>query len=204
MSNILKFSSIILIVTVASILGCTTSSDLAEKVSGQWSGTTVEFKKKTMIDGSFTPTFRFDRAEGQSNGAVTISAMVSVTMPVNAPIDSVGTTAVSATATGLATISGTWKADEGDEIKLHFDMSTLTIDLNPMVNFELANIWAANDIPTERTVAPAVYKSFEKQMTDGLTASLQSLDELDDIAIKDGLMTTKYLGQTRTLNRIFE
>lgn len=204
MSNALKFSTMILIVAVASFMGCTTSSDLAERVTGQWSGTTMEFKKKTMINGSFTPTFRFDRTESQSGGAVSMTAMVSVTMPVDAPIDTLGTTAVSATASGLATVSGTWEAEDGDEVKLHFDMSTLVVDVDPDVNFELANVWTSTDVPTERTVPAAVYKSFEKQMTEGLTSSLKRLDEIDDIQVKDGLMTCKYLGKPQTLHRIFE
>lgn len=204
MSYTFKLVSIVVIIAVASLIGCTTSGDLAEKATGQWSGTTVHFDKKSMIDGAFTPTFRFDRAEGQNGGAVTITSLVSVTMPVNAPIDSVGTTAVSATATGIATVSGTWQTPDGNVIKLHLDMSTLVIDIDPKVSFELANIWTNADVPTERTVAPAVYKTFEKQMTEGLTGSLQKLDELDDVTIQDGMLTCTYIHSPQTLHRIFE
>lgn len=204
MSNTLKFSSMFIIVAVAAFIGCTTASDMARQVAGQWSGTTQQFEKKTMIDGSFTPTFRFDRVEGQNGGAMTMTAMVSVTMPVDAPVDSEGTTAVSATASGLATVSGTWNIDDVDEIEITYDMSTLVIDVDRDVTFEWANVWTSTDQPTERTVPEAAYKAFEKQMREGMTASLKKLDELDHIKCEDGMMTCNYLGSRQTLHRIFE
>lgn len=204
MNNTLKYSSMFIILAMATFIGCTTASDVAEKVSGQWSGTTQRFEKKTMIDGSFTPVFRFDRAEGQNAGAVQLTSMVSVTMLVDAPVDSTGTSTVSATASGMATVSGTWRIDDVDEIKLSFDMSTLVIDVDPDVNFELASVWTSYDTPEERIVPAAVYKAFEAQMREGMTASLRALDEIDHIKYKDGMMTCEYLGSAQTLNRIFE
>lgn len=200
----LNFTLIALVGTLATLAGCQTASLLSKKVEGDWSGTPVRFAKKTDVTGTFTPVFRFERQGDSKGGDLIMSAQLAVTMPVNAPIDSLGTTAVAATAAGLATVRGTWFASDDDEIQLHFDYSTLVVNMDPDVQFELANIWTANDTPSERTVPDAVKKAFVKQMTDGMNAMLHRLDELDDIRIKNDLMTCKFLKEHHTLSRVFE
>lgn len=202
-NSLFKFSLIAVIGGFAALAGCQTASMLSKKVEGDWSATPIRFDKKTGIDGTFTPIFRFERQGDSRGGDLTVSADLSVTLPVNAPIDSLGTTAVSATAAGSATVRGTWRATDDDEIDLTYDMSTLVVNFDPAVQFELANIWASADVPTERTVPDAVKNAFIKQMTDGMTFALQKLDEIDDIHIKDNLMSCKFLKEKRTLNRVF-
>lgn len=195
---------IALVVGIASLVGCKTSGRLAQEIEGDWSGTPIQFNKKLMINGSYTPVVRFERNGEQAGGAVEFSAQLSVTMPVNAPIDSAGTTAVSATAAGLATVRGRWEVHDADEVKLTFDMSTLVVDMDPDVQFELANIWTSGDAPLTQRVSDAATKAFVKQMTEGITAELEKLDEIDDIRIKENLMRCEFLDKERTFNRVFE
>ena len=202
--SILKLALIAAVGALATLAGCQTASTLSKKADGDWSGTPVRFDKKTNVDGTFTPVFRFVRQGNSNGGDFSIAADLSVTMPVNAPIDSLGTSAVSATAAGMATVRGTWYASDDDEIELTYDMSTLVINMDPEVTFELANIWTSTDTPTERTVSEAVKRAFVKQMTDAMSLTLQKLDDLDDVNIKENLMSCEFLKQKHTLNRIFD
>lgn len=204
MSTTLKFSLIALTAILATLAGCRTAASLARQAEGDWSGTPLKMDKKTVADGTFIPMFRFERSESQSGGQMEFSAQMSVTMPVNAPIDSLGTTAVSATASGIATARGVWTADDDDELKLTFDLSTLVINMNPEVEFELANIWTSTDVPTSRNVSEPVRRAFIAQMTDGITKALRDLDDIDDIHIDQNLMTCKFFGSRQTLNRVFD
>lgn len=203
-NSLFKFGLIAIIGTIATLAGCQTASMLSKKIEGDWTGTPVRFSKKTDINGEFTPTFHFSRGGNSNGGSMTLSAALSVMMPVNAPIDSMGITPVSATAAGMATVRGTWIATDDDEIDLHFDYSTLVINMDPDVEFEFADIWSANDTPSTRTVPEAAKKAFVKQMTEGMTHALSKLDDLDDIKIKDNVMTCKFLKQKQTLNRVFD
>lgn len=204
MQTTYKLSLIMLIAGLATLAGCKTATSLAKEIDGDWSGTPMRMDKKVVSDGTFTPVFRFVRSRSQAGGDFEMSAQLSVMMPVNAPIDSTGTSAVSATAAGIATVRGVWQADDEDEIKLTFDMSTLVINMDPDVEFELANIWTSSDVPSTRTVAEPVRRAFVKQMTDGISAACRQLDDIDDIHIRDNVMTCKYLGSRQTLTRIFE
>ena len=194
MTNSVRFSLIAVVAALAALAGCETPGRLAKNVEGDWSGTPVRFDKKIPVNGEFTPVFSFVRASNRAGGEMTLSARLSVMMPVNAPIDSIGTTAVSATAAGLATVRGTWEADGDDDIDLAFDLSTLVINMDPEVEFELANVWASGDVPTQRTVSEAVKKSFVKQMRDAMTSALHD---------KGTKMTCKFADVRQTLNRVY-
>lgn len=205
MTNSVRFSLIAVVAALAALAGCETPGRLAKNVEGDWSGTPVRFDKKIPVNGEFTPVFSFVRASNRAGGEMTLSARLSVMMPVNAPIDSIGTTAVSATAAGLATVRGTWEADGDDDIDLAFDLSTLVINMDPEVEFELANVWASGDAPTQRTVSEAVKKSFVKQMRDAMTSALHEMDDIDDIKFidKGTKMTCKFADVRQTLNRVY-
>lgn len=203
MKKNIAIAALALIAGIAGISSCKNADSLAKEIDGDWSGTPVRFAKKTMVNGSFTPVFRFEQNSNQAGGNLELSAQLSVTLPVNAPIDSAGTTAVSATAAGIATVRGSWIATDDDEVKLRFDMSTLTIDMDPDVQFELADIWTSTDVPTVRTVSEAVTKTFIKEMNLGMTTALQKMDELDDIKIQDNLMKCEFLDAHQTLNRVY-
>lgn len=202
-----RLSMIALVAALAALSGCETPGRLSRRVEGQWSGVPMNFDKKTMIDGEFTPTFRFERIDGVRNGGnFTMTAMVNVTMPVDAPIDSLGTTPVSASASGLATVSGTWVADDTDDLDLIYDLTTLVVNMDPDVQFEYANIWTSGDLPASSKVPVAVRRAFEKQMTDGLTASIDEIDDLDDISFNkdETMMNCKLDDRKQTLTRIYE
>lgn len=195
----LKIAVMLALVGGTALTACNGAASLGRKVEGEWSGSTMRVDRKLADEMTMTPTFRF--AKG---GELTMVAQLGVMMPVNSPIDSLGTSAVSATAAGMATVRGTWRATDDDDIDLTFDMSTLDITMDPDVEFELANVWTASDVPTTRTVSEPVRRAFVKQMTEGMTSTLSKLDEFDDVRIdKSGkLMTAKFLKTKQTLSRV--
>lgn len=200
---LLKLSCVLALGTCAALTACDDASSLAKKIEGEWSGNAMRVDRKLADEMTMTPVFRFERQGSSSGGELTVVAQLSVMMPVNAPIDSLGTSAVSATAAGLASVRGSWRATDDDDIDLTFDMSTLDITMDPDVEFELANVWTASDTPTTRTVGEPVRRAFVKQMTDGMTATLKRLDDIDDIHInkENNSLTCKFLKQKQTLTR---
>ncbi|MDE7334881.1 MAG: hypothetical protein K2N10_01035 [Muribaculaceae bacterium] len=197
--TMMKIAVLSALVAATALTACDGAASLGRKIEGEWSGTPMRVDRKLADEMTMTPTFRF--AKG---GELTVVAQLAVMMPVNAPIDSLGTSAVSATAAGMATVRGTWRATDDDDIDLIFDLSTLDITMDPDVEFELANVWTASDTPSTRTVSEPVRRAFVKQMTEGMTNTLRKLDDLDDVRVdKSGtFMTAKFLKTKQTLSRV--
>lgn len=201
MKKLLTLSAIALLSALAGITSCKSDKSTAAQVAGEWCGTPVRMDRNTVDDGTFTPVFSFQLDKGARGGAVTLSAQLSVTMPVNAPVDSLGASVVSATAAGQAVATGTWRVDDGDEVKLIFNPSTLKVTFDPDVQFEVADVFTNYDVPEGATVPNAVKRAFVDRMTRGMQKALTELDELDDIHIEGVTMKCKMLGSRRILSR---
>ena len=201
----MKLSCMLALGACVALTACDGGSSLAKKIEGEWSGNSMRVDRKLADEMTMTPVFRFERQGSATRGVLTLVAQLSVMMPVNAPIDSAGTSAVSATAAGLASVRGTWRATDDDDIDLTFDMSTLDITMDPDVEFELADVWTATDTPTTRTVAEPVRRAFIKQMHDGMNGTLSRLNEIDDIRFNKeaNSLSCKFLKQKQNLTKVY-
>lgn len=183
--------------TILFTTACESPSRLAAKIEGIWSGTSERFDKQVVGDGTYTPVYEFSRSDNRPEGTVTLSAQVSVTMPINSQVNAEGTAPVSATAAALATVSGYWIADDEDEIKIAFDASTLTITMDPDVQFAIADVYTSFDTDSVATVPAPVMKAFREQVSRGMNDVISRTHEFDDIRFPaDAIMTTK-IGKTR-------
>lgn len=181
---------------------CDSSSRLASKIEGVWSGTSERFDKQIVGDGTYTPVYEFVRTDKKPDGSVTLSAQVSVTMPINSQVNAEGTAPVSATAAALATVSGTWFADDDDEIKIAFDPSTLTVTMDPDVQFAIADVYTSFDTDSVATVPAPVMKSFSEQVRRGMNDVISKVNEFDDIHFNsDSMMSAKIAKTRRTFAR---
>ncbi|MBD5239362.1 MAG: hypothetical protein HDS64_06285 [Bacteroidales bacterium] len=201
-----KTSAILTVLTVVATLGyvtaCDSSSRLATKISGPWSGTSVRFDKKTVTDGTYTPVYEFTKVGSGSEGTVTMTARISITLPINSQVNAEGTAPVSATAAAVATVSGLWHAHDEDEIKLAFDPATLKVDVDPDVQFAIASVLTNYDTDSTATVSPQVLKAFRDQATHGMNDVITKIHEFDDIHFQsDNMMTAEIHKQRQTFVR---
>lgn len=185
------------IATMLYVTACESPSRLASKIEGAWSGTSERFDKKVVGDGTYTPVYEFTRTENRPEGTVLLSAQVSVTMPINSQVNADGTAPVSATAAGLATVRGIWTADDDDEVKIAFDPSTLTVTMDPDVQFAIADVYTAFDTDSTATVTPQVMKAFREQVERGINDVVARVNEFDDIHFNSDQMMTAKVGKTR-------
>lgn len=191
--------------SIAFITSCESPERLASRLEGAWSGVPERFDKEIVGDGTYTPVYEFTRPDKRPEGNVTLAAQVSVTMPVNAPVDSLGTSPVSATAAAMATVSGIWIADDDDEVKIAFDPSTLTITMDPDVQFEIADLFTSYDTDSVATVPTPVMKSFQEQIRKGMNDVISHINEFEDVNFKgEAMMTCKIQKRRLTLSRTAE
>lgn len=183
--------------TMLYVTACDSPSHLASKIEGAWSGTSERFDKRIVGDGTYTPVYEFSRPDNRPDGTVSMTAQVSVTMPINSQVNAEGTAPVSATAAAVATVSGVWTATDEDEVKIAFDPSTLTVTMDPDVQFAIADVYTTFDTDSTATVSAQVMKAFREQVIRGMDEVISRVDEFDDIHFNsDAMMTTK-VGKTR-------
>ena len=190
-------TSLVVAGTILFTTACESPSRLASKIEGIWSGSSERFDKQVVGDGTYTPVYEFSRSDNRPEGTVTLSAQVSITMPINSQVNAEGTAPVSATAAALATVSGYWIADDEDEVKIAFDASTLAITMDPDVQIAIADVYTAFDTDSVATVPAPVMKAFREQVNRGMNAVISRTHEFDDIRFPaDAIMTAK-VGKTR-------
>lgn len=197
----IKYSMALSVLTVAAAVtfstACESPTRLASKLEGTWSTSPQRFDKEIVGQGTYIPVLEFSREDKRPEGTVIISTQLSVTMPVNAPVDSMGAAPVSATAAGLATISGVWTADDDDQVKIALDPSTLDITMDPDVQFAIADVFTDYDTDSVSRVSPQVMRAFAEEARKGMTDVISRLNELDDIDFQSDVMFTAKLNETR-------
>lgn len=193
----MALSLLSVVAAVAFTTACESPTRLASKIEGTWSTSPQRFDKEIVGQGTYTPVFQFTRSDRRPEGSVVISAQLSVTMPVNAPVDSLGAAPVSATAAGLATISGIWTADDDDELKIALDPSTLDITMDPDVQFAIADVFTDYDTDSISKVSPQVMRAFAEEARRGMTDVISRINELDDIDFQSDAMFTAKLNGTK-------
>ncbi len=174
--------AVMVVGTICVITACDSPARLASKIEGSWTGVPTHFNKKEVSLGTFTPTLEFSRQGTTTSGTVLLSAPCAVTMPINSPVDPMGLDLVSATATGLVTVSGIWTAHDDDEVSIAFDPASLVVTMDPEVQFEVVNVMTATDIPQSGPVSAAVMNSFRQQIKRGMNYVIAHASQLDDIS----------------------
>lgn len=197
----IKLSMAISVLSVAAAVAfstaCESPTRLASRIDGTWSTSPEKFNKEVVGQGTYIPVLEFSRPDKRPEGAVILTAQLSITMPVNAPLDSMGAAPVSATAAGMATISGIWTANDDDEVKIALDPATLDITMDPDVQFAIADVFTDYDTDSVSAVSPQVMRAFAEQARQGMTDVIAHFNELDDIKFQSDAMFTAKLNSRR-------
>lgn len=176
---------------------------LAGELAGTWKGETVSMKKeakdKTDKDGkrdergrrdevqmSCTPTFTFVRTDGTNGGTVDISAGYTLTRGVESAAVAVP---VAATVNGTITASGTWMAEDGDEVRLTLDPTKTVVDVDTAsmtLNYAQVTDAPRDSLASIRNNVAVNIADVVKPM---LAAKVQKMRKLDDVKITGNTMT---------------
>ena len=179
------------------------NAKLAGELAGTWKGETVsmnkEAKDKTDKDGkrdergrreevqmNCTPTFTFVRTDGTNGGTVDISADYTLSRGVESAAVAVP---VAATVNGTITASGTWMAEDGDEVRLTLDPTKTVVDVDTAsmtLNYAQVTDAPRDSLASIRNNVALNIADVVKPM---LAAKVQKMRKLDDVKITGNTMT---------------
>ena len=163
-----------------SFSSCESSSKLANDLQGSWSGAPEKLIDNEVAPSSYMPVLTFVKTDA-TKGDVTITAAISMS-------DANGNTTLSAS--GQSTISGTWTATDDDEIYLNLDPSTLNVSVDPdgVVMSSTGVLYGTPEVTTDSLKASMI-PAIKTRMTSAIQHHMLNITKIDDIKIKNGIMT---------------
>ncbi|MDE6225516.1 MAG: hypothetical protein K2M25_05200, partial [Muribaculaceae bacterium] len=108
---------------------------------------------------------------------------------------------ISFTASGVATISGEWTVEDDDEIAIFLDGSTMKIDVDPDGIVLDYNVLTGTSAPDTTTVKPVLAQMVKKAISGGVETKFFNARKIDDIKIKDNMMSCEIDDYDITLRR---
>lgn len=180
---------------------CENASSLAKNLIGGWSSAPERLFDAEASSATVIETFSFAPVDTIKNGGqLTITALISVTGAMNGAEGIIQP--VSLTASGYATLTGTWKAISADRIEVALDPETMTVNVDPsavVINANAATGTAA--APDVDNLRPQLAQSISAQMQKAVEARFADVATLNSVSLKDNTLKFKINKTAYTLTR---
>ncbi|MDE7152847.1 MAG: DUF5052 family protein [Muribaculaceae bacterium] len=178
------FAAAIMILGLSS---CDSKQRLAEQLQGTW---TMQPDQITDTEGQTIGIMRlveFVKEPSQAGGEIVISSMVSVNTQL--PDNDNPEAPVSVTASGKATISGTWAAVDDDEIAIYLRPETFSVEVDPSATVLTPAGEMSENGPDLAKLQPSAAQYVRQQITESLRGDFFKFTKIDDIKIQGNIMT---------------
>ncbi|MCF0219832.1 MAG: hypothetical protein HUK14_08625 [Muribaculaceae bacterium] len=179
----------IFVIAALALTSCQSSSELAKTLTGSWTVSPQHLFNNINGDATLTQSYTFEAPKAQGEGTVTVTAAISIARILQPTNMSDSIQPITLTGTGSATISGTWRAKDGDEVDIYFDLQTLSLEVDPQGLTTTTNMNDESANSDQTTLAPLNAQevaSFHEQMLTALKTYYSSDEvELDDITFVD-------------------
>ncbi|MDE6644030.1 MAG: hypothetical protein K2K27_08025 [Muribaculaceae bacterium] len=197
MKKILRLLPAIALVLMAS--SCNSDSKLAKDINGTWASSPERLTDNIGNSSSIIRILEFNKLPEKNGGTLTMSGLISVnsTVPQGDGIES----PISYTASGVATIQGEWTVDDDDEIKIFLDGTTMKIDVDPDGVVLDYNVLTGTSTPDTTAIKPVLAGMVKKAISTGVETKFFNAKKIDDIKIKDNIMSCEIDDYDITLRR---
>lgn len=187
----LKFSIIaVALVSMASVFtSCESKTKLAKQIEGSWTATPERLSDDNVVSATAVRIFDFlpDTSTPVTNGQLVMSSMITITNAATNPGDSI-MQHYEMTATGVATVTGSWTAIDDDEVMVNVDPSTLNVRVDPEGVEINVNAITGQTVSVPDSLKPAFAESIRAQIRVLVEKQFFGFSKIDDISIKDDFM----------------
>lgn len=183
----------------ATVSSCDEKARLASDIEGSWSGTPERVYVSDAASSTITRVFTFVKSDGDAPATVIVNAMFSTEQTVPST-DSI-MQPLTITASGNATITGTWSPIDDDEIAIALNHSTMKVDVDPEAVTLEYDVLSADSHPEVEALKPAIAQTVKAHLTRVMTESVFDFAKLDDIKIKGNIMSCEINKKDITFHR---
>lgn len=198
MKNIkLILSSLLLIVAFTA---CNEKAKLAKSLEGSWTGSPEKLAATDdLAASSMIEIMQFTVNPDKTDGSLIVSGLISLTSPIT---DNIGAMQpISMSASGVITAQGSWTAVDDDEIMVYIDPKTITVDVDSSAVILNYSSISNEERPDLSPLKPTVAEHVKQQIKILAGAKIANMTKIDDIKIKDNLMSCEIGKQDLTFRR---
>lgn len=194
-----KFLLGLLAVSALGLQSCDDSAKLAENIEGTWSGAPEHLIDTSASSASIIDTYTFTHTPDTKGGNITITSVISVTGQID------GSQAIvqpfSLSASGTASVQGTWEAIDDDEIAVAIDPKTLNVAIDPDAVVLSSSMLTGNTSAAVDSMKPALVNTIKAQVQQAVGNRYLSLKRLDDVEVKGPMLKYEIGKQHYTMSR---
>lgn len=202
----LSTASLFAILSVLGLVSLITSCSKTEPLTGAWQGNPTRFAVKgaEYATNTITLDFASDQSEYRS-GQVNISAVIDIEQAVNTTIDNTFNQPYTVSVAATASITGRYAAekDDDEDILVHFDPSTFTVNIDPDGVTFSENILTGAAQSTLDSVTNATVERWRAAITAAVQAEFEKYSKIEDIRIHhDNIMSCEIADRDETFRQM--
>ncbi|MBD5245608.1 MAG: hypothetical protein HDS55_02540 [Barnesiella sp.] len=193
------FGTIAAAMMMIGLSSCDGRQTLAKEINGSWSASPDRITETATMSTGVIRIINFVRTPSEAGGDLIMSSLVSVSSQLPRT-DSVAQP-VSMTASGIASIRGTWAAQDDDEIIVVLDASTFNVEVDSSAVVLTSNYVFNESTSDLATLKPSAVEMVRNQITQAVRDDFFSIRKIDDIKIKDNMMSCEINDEDFTMRR---
>lgn len=165
---------------------CDSKAKLAEAVQGKWTGNPEKVLDTGAASASMVRVLEFSRGAADTEGTVTMSALITVenTMQHNDSIVS----PLQITASGTATITGVYQAKDDDDLTISLDATSMTVNVDPNAVKLNYNMLSEESAPVIEKLKPGAAILATQQINRAAQNAFSNITEIEDIHVDGNIM----------------
>lgn len=195
----------IAVVSMAALFtSCESKTKLAKSIEGSWTATPERLADDDAVSATSVRIFDFlpDTTTPVTNGQLVMSSMVTITTAADNSGDADGIMQhYTVSASGVATVTGTWTVIDDDEVRIDVDPSSLTVKVDPQGVEVNVNAITSQTVSVPDSIKPVFAESVKAQIRRLVEKQFFDVSKIDDIEIKDEFMTMEINKRDYSLRR---
>lgn len=189
--------NLLLAVATVAVAGAMTSCSHEPQFLGMWTMANpvsiASDMPQDVANATADYTFEFNKGQDAKSGPMMLAATINLTqgvqgdsLVINEPYE--------VSVSGTATITGTWTAtdDDDDEIVISYDMSSLSVDVDPNGVAFSQNVLTGAQRPVVDSLTTATVSRWESQIKKAMTAQVAGFTTIDDIDVENNGTILKF------------
>ena len=187
-------------VAAGMLTACSEETRLAKQVNGSWASSAERIFDPAAESASMVRVIDFVKDADRAGGSLVMSGLITVNSTVNVTNPTLDTP-ISYSASGVATVSGEWTAHDDDEIMLFIDPTTFSLKVDPEAVVLDYSVVDGDSRPVTDSIKPSIVDLLRTQMRSMVETQFFSARKIDDIKLKDNMMSCEIDDRDVTLRR---